>query len=174
MKPSMMCARELWDCLGRVRSLRFVARSGSGTGWDGTGIGVVEVEAPDEFTLVFTESGEWHPEVGRVTPFRNVFRWSLLGSDAIRLEHLRSGPERPVLLFDLVPGPGGAWSPAKPHLCGADSYSAELCRQDSGMLLRWAIDGPAKSERIEYSYSWARHDPEVAVAADAGRAGGNP
>lgn len=154
----MRRARQIWECLRQVRSLRFVARSASGTGWDGVGVGNVEVAAPGARTLVFTERGEWHPVVGRVTPFHNAFRWSLLAPDAIRLEHLRFGPGRPVPLFDLVPGSGGAWSSASPHVCGGDSYSAELRAQDAGMQLYWAIDGPAKSERLEYSYSWACPD----------------
>ncbi|MDZ7748210.1 MAG: DUF6314 family protein [Halofilum sp. (in: g-proteobacteria)] len=170
----MTPAGELRACLRRVRSLRFVARSGGATGWDGVGVGAVEVDAPDEYTLVFTESGEWHPQAGRVTPFRNVFRWSLLGADAIRLEHLRLGPDQPVALLDLVPGPGGAWSSASPHRCGADAYSAELYRQGPDLLLQWSIDGPAKSERIEYRYSRARQETDAGVAAQTGRDGGGP
>lgn len=152
----MAPARELRECLRRVRSLRFVARSASGTGWVGVGIGTVEVQAPGEFTRVFTETGTWHPEAGRETRFRNVFRWSLLGPDSIRLEHLRFGPDRPVLLFDMLRGPGDVWTSASPHLCRDDSYSAELRPQASGVLLHWAITGPRKSERIEYSYSWVQ------------------
>lgn len=154
----MAPARELWECLRRVRSLRFVARSASGTGWVGVGIGTVEVQLSGGLTLVFAEAGTWHPEVGRETRFRNVFRWSLLGPDSIRLEHLRLGPDRPVLLFDMLRCPGDVWTSASPHLCRDDSYSAELRRQASGALLHWAITGPRKSEHIEYSYSWAHQE----------------
>lgn len=154
----MALARELWECLRRVRSLRFVARSASGTGWDGVGIGSVDVQVPGGHALVFTETGRWQPEVGREIRFRNVFRWSLLVPDSIRLEHLRFGPDRPVLLFDMLRGPGDVWTSASPHRCRHDSYSAELRRQASGVLLHWVITGPRKSEHIEYSYSWAQQD----------------
>jgi hypothetical protein len=144
-------AAELWECLHRVRFLRFVARSAGPTGWNGVGVGVVAVGSPTDSTLTFTESGSWRPEVGRETRFRNVFRWSLVGPRSVRLEHLRFGAEHPVYLFDLE-AVGSSWSSVLPHLCREDSYSAELQVQKWGILLCWTVVGPGKQERIEYEY----------------------
>ena len=107
----------------------------------------------DDSILTFTEAGKWLSEVGRETQFRNVFRWSLLGPESVRLEHLRFGPDHPVLLFDMTPNAGGVWSSVSPHLCREDCYSAELRQQEAGMSLQWFIAGPKKSESIEYTYS---------------------
>jgi hypothetical protein len=151
----MGAAAELWRGLRRVRSLRFVARSGAPTGWNGVGVGSVVVASPAESVLTFTEAGSWQPEGGREARFRNVFRWSLLGPQAVRLEHLRFGPGRPVYLFDLAPAADGSWSSVSPHVCSEDCYSAELRARDWGLLLHWVVTGPRKQETIEYEYRWA-------------------
>lgn len=145
---------ELWRGLRAVRRLHFRARSAGATGWAGTGSGGVIVESPVERILTFAESGLWRPDGGRDVRFRNVFRWSNLGSAVIRLEHLRFGPEHPVLLFDMAPDAAGLWQANRPHLCLADSYSAELRCQDSGINLAWTITGPKKQVTIDYAYRW--------------------
>jgi hypothetical protein len=99
---------ELWDRFWRVGTLSFVARSARAGGWNGTGSGTVEALRAGEGTMTFIEAGIWRPEGGRATRFSNVFRWSVVG-DAIRLEHLRFGADRPVHLFDLAPEDGGEW-----------------------------------------------------------------
>src|SRR5262245_40512939 len=98
----------LWAALRHVRTIQFTARSGAGTGWNGTGSGTVLVTAPQDGVLVFEESGTWQPEQGQPLRFTNVFRWTLLGSQRLRLEHLRFGPAHPVYLFDLAPAVGGS------------------------------------------------------------------
>jgi hypothetical protein len=145
-------AAELWGCLRRVRAVRFHAHSARATGWNGAGSGEVLVETPAESVLTFTESGTWRTSQGKELRFRNIFRWSLLDPRAVRLEHLRFGPDRPVFLFDLVPGPGRTWVSVRPHLCGEDCYSAELRLEDGAIFLRWAIAGPKKQEAVEYEY----------------------
>jgi hypothetical protein len=107
---------ELWCRLRQVRSVRFVARSDSATGWSGVGTGSVAVAGPAEGVLTFAESGTWRSAAGRESRFHNVFRWALAGPELVRLEHLRLGPERPVHLFDLAPRPGGGWGAPRPHL----------------------------------------------------------
>jgi hypothetical protein len=124
------------------------------------------VAAPSEFVLTFTEAGKWLPEVGREIRFSNVYRWSLLGPGSVRLEHLRFGPEHPILLFDMALASSGVWSSVSPHLCREDCYSAELRQQEAGMLLRWAIAGPKKSESIEYIYSWGGQDASPGATTD--------
>src|SRR4051812_3293702 len=57
-----------WERLGTVRELSFEARSLSATnsGWNGSGVGAVEVEPSAPLTLIFLERGTWTPRaVGR-------------------------------------------------------------------------------------------------------------
>ncbi|HWG43698.1 MAG TPA: hypothetical protein VN688_13000 [Gemmataceae bacterium] len=107
---------ELWSGLCRVRSLRFVAQSAGATGWQGIGTGSVIVDASTDSALTFTESGSWQPTTGRSLRFSNVFRWSRINADLIRLEHLRFGTDHPVYLFDLAPKMSGEWTSVRPHL----------------------------------------------------------
>jgi hypothetical protein len=105
----------LWSHLRQVRLLRFVARSGAATSWDGIGTGSVVVETPSDASLIFREAGMWQPERGQESRFTNVFRWSLVRPDLIRLEHLRFGPDRPVFLFEIGPVADGRWQSVRPH-----------------------------------------------------------
>jgi hypothetical protein len=143
----------LWDMLGRVRSLSFVARSGKSGGWNGTGVGTVVIRRPGERTMIFTESGTWRPEVGTEARFGNVFRWTWAG-ELLRLEYLRFGEDHPVFLFDLAPGGEREWRSVSPHQCSEDCYAAVLTICNDNIVLRWSIDGPRKQEAIEYVYSW--------------------
>lgn len=145
---------ELWECLRRVCSLRFVARSAFASGWHGVGTGSVVVDGPTDSLLTFTESGSWQPPEGRSLRFRNVFRWSRINAALIRLEHLRFGTDHPVYLFDLAPRADGEWVSVSPHLCEQDCYAAELRLHESRLWLRWTVTGPKKQECIEYSYEW--------------------
>lgn len=105
--------------------------------------------------MTFTESGSWFPAVGRVLRFRNVFRWSRAeAAGGLRLEHLRFGPDRPVHLFDLVPGQGGLWLSSTPHVCREDCYSAHLAVREGRIEMGWAVRGPSKDESITYFYFW--------------------
>jgi len=149
----MLTQERLWDMLCRVGALSFAARSKLPNGWNGTGVGTVEARQVKDGVLTFTESGVWHPEVGRETRFTNVFRWTVAG-DVVRLEHLRFGEDHPVFLFDLVPAGEREWRSASPHLCSEDCYAAVLTVRDDGIGLRWTIDGPRKQETIEYVYSF--------------------
>ena len=141
---------ELWADLSRVRSLQFVAQSGSATGWKGRGRGSVVVEAFGDDVQTFTESGTWHTEAGRELRFHNVYRWTRT-DPTLRLEHLRFGIDHPVYLFDLAQTGDGEWRSVSPHLCGEDRYSAVLLVGNS-LTLRWEVVGPTKQEVIEYDY----------------------
>ncbi len=145
-------AAELWRCLRPIRWLRFVARSGRLTGWNGIGAGSVVVESPHAGVLNFAEAGSWRPAAGEETRFQNVFRWELLGTELVRMQHLRFGEGSPVYLFDLAPDAASSWYSVSPHLCNEDSYSAELRLEEWGVFLRWLITGPRKQECIEYEY----------------------
>jgi hypothetical protein len=94
---------DVWQRLGEVQSLRFVARSNNSTGWNGTGKGDVIVDRIFDNVLTYTERGTWQSDAGLTFGFSNVFRWSLTdGGERIRLEHLRFGADRPVYLLDLA------------------------------------------------------------------------
>jgi hypothetical protein len=136
-----------------VRSLSFVANSKAEFGWNGRGVGSVEVHEAANAVLLFHERGTWRPE-GREQDIRfsNVFRWTVCGG-TIRLEHLRFGEDSPVYLFDLAPGGDREWRSVSPHLCSEDCYAAVLLIRDDGIVLRWSIDGPQKRASIEYLYS---------------------
>jgi hypothetical protein len=148
-----MTARDdLWQRLGRERSLSFIASSSSATGWNGKGSGTVEVASVAAGVITFSESGTWQPNGSeREIRFSNVYRWTL-ADDVLRLEHLRFGEANPVHLLDLTGAGEREWRPASPHLCRADCYSAVLTLRDDAVHLRWSIDGPRKRETIEYLY----------------------
>lgn len=141
----------LWNALLRVTRLRFDAR---GDTWTGTGHGTVTVEAPAPEVITFTEAGNWRAPSGTEFAFNNVFRWSLTGPEQVRLEHLRFGPDNPVVLFDVAPTDGGGWAPVSPHVCVKDCYDAELRVLADGVWVGWTVTGPKKRERIEYTYQW--------------------
>lgn len=142
----------LWSRLQSVRRVRFVARGSNATGWTGVGEGVVVVSHAEEAVLTFEESGTWQPTLGRACRFTNTYRWTQRRSGTVRLEHLRRGPDQPVELFDLVAQPDGTWQPEIPHLCVADCYDASLTVELDCIRLTWWINGPKKSEQIEYEY----------------------
>ena len=148
----MTTPTELLDLLRRVRALRFVARSDAGTGWDGVGVGAVEVSELDAGTVVFTEAGEFRSAAARpAIRFHNLFRWSLAG-ETLRLEHLRFGPNHPVHLFDMATTADGTWREVTPHLCREDCYTATLTMEGEMLIVAWTIRGPKKWESIRYEY----------------------
>jgi hypothetical protein len=147
-----MTLEELWNLLGEVRSLSFVARIAEPTGWNGRGFGTVDVRLSDDGVMTFTEQGTWQPRDSvRALRFRNLYRWTLAG-DVLRLEHLRFGVDNPVYLFDLAQVAEQEWRSVSPHLCREDCYTAVLTVGADGINLRWTIAGPRKREVIEYAY----------------------
>lgn len=123
----MQSLTDILSLLRLVQSLRFDAYSEAATGWDGVGTGTVTVSEPASGTVIFVEAGTLKPRAAdrAAGGFKNVFRWSAVGA-ALRLEHLRFGPDHPVLLFDLVPGEDGVWRETSPHQCREDCYMASL------------------------------------------------
>ena len=112
---------EAWKQLAAVRTLTFQATSEAAvtTGWVGIGRGTVEVETPDATSLLSRESGSWTTPRGKEIGFHNIYRWKLEGG-AIQLEHLRFGPDAPVLLFALEAMGPGKLASSCPHLCAED------------------------------------------------------
>jgi hypothetical protein len=150
-----MAVQQTWSRLRTVRELSFEAQSRStpSTGWNGRGLGTVQVEQADASTTVFYEKGLWAPEIGRPSPFSNVFRWTLDPEGCfIRLEHLRFGLEHPIYLFDLVPADERTLVSSDPHVCREDLYAACMEFDQHVIRLNWTITGPKKDENIKYLY----------------------
>lgn len=147
--------RTLWSRLAQVESLQFTAQSfDSGSGWNRTGKGSVEVETVDSVTLLYHETGHWSPHEGTELTFTNVFRWtSLLDQNLLRLEHLRFGKAHPVYLFELQQTDETHWNSVEPHVCNDDLYTATLECQLDRLHLDWTIKGATKNEKIGYLYS---------------------
>ncbi|WP_298865638.1 DUF6314 family protein [uncultured Gimesia sp.] len=145
----------LWNRLTEVESLQFTAQSfDSGSGWNGTGKGSVEVETVDSVTMLYHETGCWSPHEGTELQFTNVFRWtSLLDQNLLRLEHLRFGKTNPVYLFELQQTGKIRWDSVEPHVCSDDLYTAMLECQHDRLDLDWTVKGATKNEKISYLYS---------------------
>lgn len=141
---------QLWKRLAKVREFSFNASNGPGsaTDWRGHGRGSIGVEL-DERRLLFRERAVFTSSDGHRVEMQNTYRWTLL-PEAVRLEHLRRG--EPVLLFELQPVTGHGFRSTQPHLCGDDTYSAELLVGKSELELIWQIHGPRKNERLHYHY----------------------
>lgn len=144
---------DAWQRISHITALRFAAHSAKESGWNGHGNGSVSVVQPDTNTIIFTETGKWQTDSGQTLDFNNVFKWSRGESaDAIRLEHLRYGPDNPVYLFDLTPQNEEIWQSITPHVCRDDLYSAIMILTEDQIELRWTIKGPNKDEDIQYWY----------------------
>ena len=105
----------VWNRIAAIRNLTFNASSGASTGWNGTGVGTVEVSLPATNVLVCTESGTWTLSGGKQLSFTNVYRWTLL-PETLRLEHLRFGADNPVYLFDLAIVEDSRMTSVDPHV----------------------------------------------------------
>ncbi|MEO7718050.1 MAG: DUF6314 family protein [Capsulimonas sp.] len=138
--------------LGGVCQLSFAASSNSAAGWNAVGEGDVLIETATRDQVIFREFGRWKSPEGREFRFRNVYRWSRTGDDRVRLEHLRMGAGRPVLLFDLEHEGDGCWRSVNGHQCKEDCYSAELRVEESGVRLEWLISGLGRRDVIGYDY----------------------
>ena len=110
-----MTLTTVWTRLISIRNLSFNASSSAATGWNGTGIGTVDVARPATDVLIYTESGTWTPDGGKQLAFTNSYRWTLL-DQTLRLEHLRFGAGNPVYLFDLGIDQDSRMASVEPHV----------------------------------------------------------
>ncbi len=122
-----MSLDSVWERLGSIQSLTFVASSSTSTGWNGSGEGAVEVTRPSANEIIFSESGTWTPDGGKELTFTNSYRWTKQSSksnsrsgnlplERLRLEHLRFGADHPVHLFDLAVDDNQTISSVDPHV----------------------------------------------------------
>jgi hypothetical protein len=141
----------------RIKTLTFSASSQAASGWSGHGRGAVTTLRDSALVLVWHECGTWYPQHSSPLNFRNCYRWT--AKDAtLQLEHLRFGPERPVLLFDIWETDQGNWQQLQPHVCGRDTYSAEMVIANHRISLTWFVNGPQKAETIAYEYFESAED----------------
>ena len=103
---------ELFEILRRICALTF---SSKGIVWTGNGIGNVVAATIKTDVVTFSETGTWQDNNGRKFRFNNVFQWSIVGTERVRLDHLRNGADRPVELFELSPI-GDTWQSIRPHV----------------------------------------------------------
>jgi hypothetical protein len=114
----------------------------------------VEVVVIGNSTITFTEHGTWTRDCGKQFDFRNIYRWRFdWDADAIRLEHLRHDPNRPVFLLELAPTDDTTFESASPHRCGPDIYTATVKFGSDGVDLCWHVKGPKKDAEIRCTYA---------------------
>ncbi|BDI32132.1 hypothetical protein CCAX7_41830 [Capsulimonas corticalis] len=150
--PTTENSNRLLARLRRVRQLAFTASSNSDAGWNAKGEGVVAIDETSPEQIVFRETGHWIAPNGKRFRFHNVYRWTRLSEEVVRLEHLRMGVTRPVLLFDLTPSGEACWVSVTGHQCKQDCYTAELWVEESGVQLEWIVEGPERRDVIGYVY----------------------
>ena len=150
MEVARVTLTDAWNRLCAVRSLRFSAKSDDRTsGWNGTGTGTVKVTIIGKSTVTFTEHGTWAGDSGRQIDFNNIYRWKFdWDAGAIRLEHLRHDPNRPVFLLDLAPTDDITLESVSPHRCGPDFYTATVKFGDDVVDLHWRVTGPRKDANV--------------------------
>jgi DNA-binding transcriptional ArsR family regulator len=146
----------LWQHLLQIKQLSFSAQSKADhpSGWNGIGKAKVEVQSITTHTLMFQEQGSWTSEEGQQYDFKNVFRWTWQATQSlITLEHLRHGPDHPVVLFELSPVSLTRFETIQPFICRQDTYLANLYCDRHFIQLHWRILGPRKNEEIHYLYT---------------------
>ena len=142
----------LWARLARVRTLQLTVElpSANGAG-GGRAAGSVESEIVGN-RIVWRERGVWETGDLAGSRFFSALRWELVTPELIRLEHLRRGVDAPVALVSLSPEGADHWRETAPHLCGADSYHADLALTPDALHLVWRVTGPAKTYLLRTEY----------------------
>lgn len=146
----------LWQRLSQIKHLAFSAQSRAEkpSGWNGIGRAQVEVQSLASHMLMFHEKGNWTSDEGKQFDFKNIFRWTWHSTKPLlTLEHLRHGPEHPIVLFELTPTSVHRFETVHPYLCRQDTYLAHLYCDRHFIQLHWRILGPHKNEEIHYIYT---------------------
>ncbi|MEN9343543.1 MAG: hypothetical protein RLZZ453_330 [Chlamydiota bacterium] len=101
--------------------------------------------------VVFQETGSWVSGSDQVVTFHNRLRFTWnRAQETISIEHLRL--HAPVFLVDLVAIQDNLMTSITPHLCGSDTYQAQITWDAHAISLSWQVIGQKKNERIEYRY----------------------
>lgn len=116
------------------------------------GEGTVQVSATPE-QIIWSEQGFWKPPTGKKIPFTNTYYWKSLPNKKMEIGHLRLGKDQPVKLVEIyLTETENKWKSLSPHLCGEDTYAAEVKLLERSMLLCWDIRGPIKRQVLRYTY----------------------
>ncbi len=146
----------LWQRLLQIKHLSFSAQSKAEkpSGWNGIGRAKVDAKSLSTHIVMFEEQGSWTSDEGKQFDFKNTFRWTMHHTKPlITLEHLRHGPDHPIVLFELTPVSSTRFETVHPYLCRQDTYLAHLYCDRHFIQLNWRILGPSKNEEIHYIYT---------------------
>lgn len=138
----------MWNRLGQVKCFTLHVYRECAQ-WEGKGDIIVIKESPS--VLVFQETGSWVTGSDQIATFHNRLRlkWNR-AQETISIEHLRL--HTPVFLVDLVATQDNLMTSMTPHLCGSDTYQAQITWDADAISLNWQVIGQKKNERIEYRY----------------------
>lgn len=146
----------LLEVLKKVKSLGFRIESdpdlGPAVAW---GKGFVEVKQEEDM-LIFLEEGTTQLTEEIQSQFSNSYYWKYNAEErSITHGHMRQGTSNPTELVELRPISKTHYSSADPHLCGPDTYIAEVFIKDDYILSEWKVSGPNKdySKRIYYCFT---------------------
>lgn len=145
----------LFASLINIQNFNFKAKANekSSTNWNGSGQGNVITKLVGN-RIYFKEEGAFKLDNHlRETKIFNEYIWTQLSESKLRLSHSRFGYNNEIILFELEQINGFDWVSTKPHICGKDSYSAEILHTSKNIELNWKITGPKKDEFIKYVYS---------------------
>lgn len=106
---------------------------------------VIEPEAVET-----RERGVWVEGPGRGLSVSGGYRYSLVGMDSLRVEHMRG--ETPVWLGDVRFDGEVVGRMVTPHLCGQDLYNVEIRRVGDDVAVEWTVRGPRKETEISLRY----------------------
>jgi len=115
--------------------------------------GIVSVEINLEDEITFKEKIRWKNESSLLMNSKNVYRWTFLQSENIKLDHLRFGIRNPVFLVELIKSGQNYWKSKESHNCNNDLYSAELIIKKKSIMLLWKVTGPTENYSLETTYS---------------------
>lgn len=104
----------------------------------------VSVHSLDKNCLILSIQGTWiHSGIAYHDRLKITF-----GNSHVLLDHLRFDDKNPTKLVQLVPSSYHCLESLSPHLCGKDSYSAQMSWDDKEIRLLWVVIGPQKNEQI--------------------------
>ncbi len=155
-KVKLQTLHDFWIKLPSIKELTVTALSRTrDDGWNGKGLGEVKVIKESQTVITFIETGSWLTPYGSgEVSFTNSFRWTIDRDRClISLEHLRRGPNNPVLIFHLAPSSKNTLASIDSHLPMADTYFGQISFDSYGIHMNWRAIGATKNEEISYFYS---------------------
>lgn len=142
------CLQIFWQRLTKVEKISIQTKA------NGQAFGNVQVIQENPGTLLFLENGSWTDRGSQELHFHNALRWSVDHTNGlIALEHLRYGPDRPVLLFHLAPVGLKTLQSIDSHLGSEDYYFGRIEFTQKHICFLWRTLSTGKNESLHYVYS---------------------